>query len=91
VENKETQFMQLIKEHKGLLFKICRIYQNDEADREDLMQEMILQLWLAFHSFQGKSKFSTWMYRVALNTAIVFFKNKNGVRTANSYPRSSTT
>jgi RNA polymerase sigma factor (sigma-70 family) len=76
VKNKETQFMQLIKEHKGLLFKICRIYQNDEADREDLMQEMILQLWLAFHSFQGKSKFSTWMYRVALNTAIVFFKKQ---------------
>lgn len=68
--------MQLIEEHKGMLFKICRIYQDDEADRDDLMQEMVLQLWLAFDSFQGKSKFSSWMYRVALNTAIVFFKKQ---------------
>jgi RNA polymerase sigma-70 factor (ECF subfamily) len=76
LENKETRFMQLIEEHKGMLFKICRIYQDDDADRDDLMQEMILQLWLAFDSFQGKSKFSSWMYRVALNTAILFFKKQ---------------
>jgi RNA polymerase sigma factor (sigma-70 family) len=76
VESKEPRFIQLIDEHKGMLFKICRIYQNDEADLDDLMQEMILQLWLAFDSFEGKSKFSTWMYRVALNTAILFFKKQ---------------
>jgi RNA polymerase sigma factor (sigma-70 family) len=76
VENKESRFVALIEEHKAMLFKICRIYQKDTADRDDLMQEMILQLWLAFDSFQGKSKFSTWMYRVALNTAIVFFKKQ---------------
>jgi RNA polymerase sigma factor (sigma-70 family) len=76
VENKAARFIQLIEEHKAMLFKICRIYQNDEADRDDLMQEMILQLWIAFDSFKGKSKFSTWMYRVALNTAIIFFKKQ---------------
>jgi RNA polymerase sigma-70 factor (ECF subfamily) len=76
VENNAARFIQLIEEHKAMLFKICRIYQDDEADRDDLMQEMILQLWLAFDSFQGKSKFSTWMYRVALNTAIMFFKKQ---------------
>ncbi|NCD70500.1 RNA polymerase sigma factor [Mucilaginibacter agri] len=76
MESKETRFMQLIEEHKGMLFKISRIYQDDEADRDDLMQEMILQLWLAFDSFKGNSKFSSWMYRVALNTAIQFFKKQ---------------
>lgn len=74
--NKETQFLQLIGENKGILFKICKIYQDDPEDRNDLLQEMTLQLWLAFDSFRGQSKFSTWMYRVALNTAIVFLKKQ---------------
>ena len=58
------------------MFKICKIYQDNADDRNDLLQEMTLQLWLAFDSFRGESKFSSWMYRVALNTAIVFFKKQ---------------
>lgn len=76
MENKELRFLQLIEEHKGMLFKVCRIYQDNQADRDDLMQEMVLQLWLAFDSFKGNSKFGTWMYRVALNTSIAFFKKQ---------------
>ena len=76
MDNKETQFLQLIGENKGILFKISKIYQDDPDDRDDLLQEMTLQLWLAFDSFRGESKFSSWMYRVALNTAIVFFKKQ---------------
>ncbi|MGY4539341.1 RNA polymerase sigma factor (sigma-70 family) [Mucilaginibacter sp. UYNi724] len=76
MKNKESRFIESIEEHRAMLSKICRIYQNDAADRDDLMQEIILQLWLAFDSFQGKSKLSTWMYRVSLNTAIVFFKKQ---------------
>jgi RNA polymerase sigma factor (sigma-70 family) len=76
VDAKQTQFLQLIGENKGILFKICKIYQDDADDRNDLLQEMTLQLWLAFDSFRGESKFSSWMYRVALNTAIVFFKKQ---------------
>jgi len=76
VDTKETQFLQLIGENKGILYKICKIYQDDPEDRDDLLQEMILQLWRAFDSFRGDSKFSSWMYRVALNTAIVFFKKQ---------------
>jgi len=68
--------MQVIEEHKGMLFKICRIYQDDDADRNDLMQEIVLQLWLVFESFKGNSKISTWMYRVALNTALTYFKKQ---------------
>lgn len=55
---------------------MAKIYQDDAEDRNDLLQEMTLQLWLAFDSFRGESKFSSWMYRVALNTAIVFFKKE---------------
>jgi RNA polymerase sigma factor (sigma-70 family) len=76
VETKEKHFLQLLNENKGILFKICKIYEDDADDRNDLLQEMTLQLWLAFDSFRGESKFSSWMYRVALNTAIVFFKKQ---------------
>lgn len=76
MNNKETRFLELIEQNKGILFKICRIYQDDTADRDDLMQEMTLQLWLAFDTFRGDSKISSWMYRVALNTAITFFKKQ---------------
>jgi len=76
VDSKQTRFLQLIEEHKGILFKICKIYQEDADDQNDLLQEITLQLWLAFDSFRGESKFSSWMYRVALNTAIVFFKKQ---------------
>lgn len=76
MSTKESHFMQLINQNKGILFKICRIYMDDPADRDDLLQEMTLQLWRGFDSFKGESKFSSWMYRVALNTAIVFFKKQ---------------
>jgi RNA polymerase sigma factor (sigma-70 family) len=76
MDTKEIRFLQLLEENKGILFKICRIYQDDPEDRNDLLQEITLQLWLAFDSFRGDSKFSSWMYRVALNTAIAFFKQQ---------------
>lgn len=76
MDTKETQFLQLIGKNKGILYKISKIYQDDPDGRDDLLQEMILQLWLVFGSFRGESKFSSWMYRVALNTAIAFFKKQ---------------
>ena len=68
--------MQTIAQNKGMLFKICRIYQDDAEDRNDLLQEIILRLWTVFDSYRGESKIPSWMYRVALNTAIVFFKKQ---------------
>lgn len=76
MDTKQTHFLQLIEENKGILFKISKIYQDDPEDRDDLLQEMTLQLWIAFDSYRAESKFSTWMYRVALNTAIAFFKKQ---------------
>jgi RNA polymerase sigma-70 factor (ECF subfamily) len=72
----EKQFEVLIREHELLLRKICRVYAYTEADREDLFQEIIIQLWKAYPRFRGDSEFSTWLYRVALNTAITGLRKK---------------
>ena len=78
----EKQFERQIREHEPLLYKICRIYANTEEDRQDLFQEMVIQLWKAFPRFKGEAQFSTWLYRVAINTAITGLrKNKRSVRT----------
>lgn len=69
--------MQLVNAHKGILYKVCRLYQDQEEDRRDLLQEIVLQLWASYGSFRGESQFSSWMYRVALNTAIVYFRKQN--------------
>ncbi len=62
--------MKLVQEHRSLLYKVCRIYCFTETDRQDLFQEMVIQLWKSYPGFRGESKFSTWLYRIALNTAI---------------------
>jgi len=66
----EKQFETHIRDHQLLLYKVCRIYAYTEADRQDLFQEIVLQLWKAFPKFRGDAKFSTWLYRIAINTAI---------------------
>ncbi|GAA4136667.1 sigma-70 family RNA polymerase sigma factor [Sphingobacterium kyonggiense] len=70
----EQVFLASIEEHKGILYKLSKIYMDDTLDQEDLYQEMVFQLWRSYGSFKGDSKFSTWMYRVALNTALVYVK-----------------
>ena len=66
----ERRFEQAIREHELLLYKICRVYTNTDADRQDLFQEIVIQLWKAFPKFKGDAQISTWMYRVAINAAI---------------------
>jgi len=72
VPEKETEieFEKLIREHELLIYKVCRIYAYTEADRQDLFQEIVIHLWKSYSSFKGLSRFSTWLYRVAINTAI---------------------
>ena len=72
----EQGFLALMVTHQGIVHKICRIYRDGAEDREDLFQEITYQLWKAFPSFKGTAKVSTWMYRIALNTAIVSFRRK---------------
>ena len=66
----DKHFLDLIHRHQSILHKICFAYCRSRQDREDLRQEILLQLWKSYPSFHGKARFSTWMYRVALNTAI---------------------
>jgi RNA polymerase sigma-70 factor (ECF subfamily) len=70
MSSKQTEFLTQIETHKGMILKVCQVYCWNPGDREDLFQEIIIQLWKAWPGFRGDSKFSTWLYRIALNTAI---------------------
>ena len=72
----ERDFLQIIKENQGIIHKVCNIYCDDQDDRNDLFQEIVAQLWKSYPSFRQESKVTTWMYRVALNTAITSFKKQ---------------
>lgn len=74
--DKEEVFTNLIREHQALLYKVTSIYADNKEDREDLFQEVVFQLWKYFDSFRNDAKVTTWMYRVAMNTAITFIKKK---------------
>ncbi len=80
----EEQFRHIIDEHNGILYKIGRSYTRDEADFQDLYQEMLIQLWESYPRFQGQSKLSTWIYRVVLNTALTH--SKKAKRRPNASP-----
>lgn len=67
-----AQFQTLLEDHKRLLYKVCRTFGREPADRDDLAQEIAAQLWRSFPSFDGRAAFSTWMYRIALNVAISY-------------------
>lgn len=70
----EKNFVNFFKPNQRLIHKICRIYTDNTEDHEDLFQEITIQLWKSFPGFKGDAKFSTWMYRVALNTAMTLFR-----------------
>jgi len=72
----ESKFIEMIKTHQGILYKVSNLYCDDEEDRKDLFQEIVLQLWKSFPNFRKDSECSTWMYRVALNTAISNFRRE---------------
>jgi RNA polymerase sigma factor (sigma-70 family) len=70
----EREFLQIIRENQGIIYKVCNIYCDTEEDRNDLFQEIVAQLWKSYPTFRKESKVTTWMYRVGLNTAITSFK-----------------
>jgi len=78
----EQQFEKQIKEHELLIRKVCRMYAFAGADRQDLFQDIIIQLWQAYPKFKGDAKFSTWLYRVAINTAITGLRRKKNFITS---------
>lgn len=72
----EQSFLEKIQQHKGIVYKIARMYTDMPEDKEDLVQEIMLRLWASYKGFEGRSAFSTWMYRVAVNTAITFLRKE---------------
>ena len=66
----QPAFIDLVHEHQALLHKVCNFYCSSLQDRQDLFQEIVIQLWRSYPRFRGEAKFSTWLYRIALNTAI---------------------
>ena len=78
----EKQFVKQLDENQNIVHKVCRIYTSNSDAHKDLFQEITIQLWKAYPKFRGEAKFSTWMYRVALNTAITLYrKSKRQIKT----------
>ncbi len=75
-QKNEADFVALLNENQNLVHKICRMYTDSKAAHDDLFQEISIQLWRSYDRFEGKSKFSTWMYRVGLNTAITLYRKE---------------
>ncbi|TSE10488.1 MULTISPECIES: RNA polymerase sigma factor [Aquimarina] len=83
--NKELEhsFVTNLEQNQNIVHKVCRIYTSDQDSHNDLFQEITIQLWKAYPKFRGDAKFSTWMYRVALNTAITLYRrSKRSIKTA---------
>jgi len=73
----QERFQTVVDQHKKILYKVCNSYCRNRDDRDDLAQEIIIQLWRSFGKFDERYQFSTWMYRIALNVAISFYRREN--------------
>lgn len=76
-KEKIEHFLQQTLANKGILYKVAHAYSRCDADREDLIQEILLQLWRSSDKYNGVTKYSTWMYTIALNTAISFYRKEH--------------
>lgn len=90
MEKKDTSdyFLTIVNAHKGIVYKVARLYCNDPEPRKDLIQEIIIQLWKSFDQYNEKYKQSTWIYRIALNVAISSYR-KEARRKEISHPLSA--
>ena len=80
----KEEFSELIKKNQGIIFKVSRMYCQNEECAKDLFQDILFQLWNSYPSYNGQAKFTSWMYRVALNTAISQFrKGKRNLKKIN--------
>ena len=73
-------FQEIIEQHKGILLRIARVYCPSEEDRQDLIQEMMIQIWRSLHKYNDQFKMSTFLYRISLNVAISYYR-RNKTRT----------
>jgi len=71
-----STFLSLVKQHQRIIYKVCYLYAANATDRQDLYQEILVQTWKGYQKFRGETKFSTWLYQVAINTAIAGFRRE---------------
>src|SRR5262245_24086422 len=72
----QESFLELLNRHQGVIHRICRAYATEHAERQDLFQEIVYQLWRAYPRFRRESSQVTWLYRVALNTALTTVRRR---------------
>jgi len=85
----DDRFLKAIHQHQNIIHKVCRLYRNNPGDREDLFQDIIYQLWKSFPNFRNESLISSWIYRIALNTAMVIYrKSAIKIEYSDSFPES---
>lgn len=70
-------FNKIIEQHKGILFKVARTYCSNDEDRQDLIQEIMIQIWQSLHKYNDQYKISTWLYRISLNVAISYYRKSS--------------
>src|SRR5690242_3806727 len=75
-DNLAKEFLTVVHENQKIIYKVCKTYRDSKEDQEDLFQEIVFQLWKSYPSFKGASKISSWMYRIALNTAIAIYRKQ---------------
>ena len=75
-DERKTTFKKWLSEHQGLIFKVVRVYAATPEDQEDLLQQILMQLWCSIPGFRGEAGASTWIYKVALNTALVWNRSE---------------
>lgn len=76
-QEQQQFFQEIIEQHQGILFKVARAYCPNEEDRQDLIQEMMIQIWQSVHKYNSQYKISTWLYRISLNVAISFYRKSS--------------
>jgi RNA polymerase sigma factor (sigma-70 family) len=75
----EQEFLKSIHDYQKIIYKICKMYRDSKEDQEDLFQEIVYQCWKSYPSFKGESKISSWIYRIALNTAMAAYRKSSPV------------
>ena len=78
-ESVEQEFLSVIREYERVIYKVCYLYTTPNATLNDLYQDVVLNLWRAYPKFRRECKISTWIYRIALNTCISFFRKEKNV------------
>src|SRR5690606_5075151 len=78
--DKSDIFLSVVQSNKGIIYKVVSSYCKNVEDRKDLIQEIIVQLWKSFDSYDDNFKHSTWIYRISLNVAISFYRKENSRR-----------